>query len=83
MKLNTNEKSGCEKFVDLIQLLLDNEADGKQKKYISDHIEECAPCLDQLEVEKEFRGLFKDKIIKKEVPADLINAIKTKIKSLV
>ncbi len=81
-KIN-EEKSDCEKFLGLVQLLIDDEANSSQKSYINDHIDECAPCLKHLEVEKEFRELVKQKIERKEVPQELIQAIETKIKDLV
>lgn len=74
--------SDCEKFLHLINLLLDNEADQQEEAYISDHIEECAPCLEQLELEKQLRQMLKTRIEHREVPTELIESIKNKIKSL-
>lgn len=77
----TNEE--CEKFLDLIHLLLDNETDRTQEEYLSNHMDDCSPCMKQLELEKEFRDIIRKKIQKKEVPQELITAIRTKIKFLV
>ena len=74
--------SDCEKFLGLVNLMLDNEASQQEKQYISDHIEECSPCLEQLELEKHLRQLLKSKIARKEVPSELAELIKTKIKAL-
>lgn len=83
MEEKKEEISECEKFLGLLNLMLDNEADQKEEQYISDHIEECSPCLKQLELEKQLREMLKSKIAHKEVPSELVELIKTKIKSLV
>ncbi len=79
---NTDHKA-CEKFLGLVQLLLDNETDKSQETYISEHIDECSPCFQHLEIEKQFRDIIRKKIEKKEVPAELVKTIETKIKALV
>ena len=83
MALNNDEYSECEKFLKLISLLLDNEASEEEEHYISQHMDDCSPCFQKLKTEKEYRDLLRAKVGKVEVPADLVNAIKTKIKSLV
>lgn len=83
MKKKNDEQSECEKFLGLVQLFLDDEASSSQASYINDHIDKCAPCLKHLSVEKELRELIKQKIERKEVPQELIQAIETKIKALV
>ncbi|MEM9327632.1 MAG: zf-HC2 domain-containing protein [Bacteroidota bacterium] len=83
MALNKDEHSECEKFIELISLMLDNEASSEEEEYLAQHVDDSAPCLEKLESEKEYREMLKKKIGMKEVPVDLINAIKTKIKSLV
>lgn len=74
--------SECEKFLSLVNLMLDNEANQQEEEYISSHIEECSPCFKQLELEKQLRETLKSKIAHKEVPSELVDLIKTKIKSL-
>ena len=75
--------SECEKFLRLVHLMLDNEADQQEEEYISNHIEECSPCFRHLKLEKQLREMLKTKIAHKEVPSELVDLIKTKIKSLV
>ncbi len=82
MGLKSDEHSECQKFLKLISLLLDNEASEEEEQYLSEHMDECSPCFQKLETEKEFRELLRAKVGKVDVPADLVNAIKTKIKSL-
>lgn len=74
--------SECEKFLGLVNLMLDNEANPQEEQYISDHMEECSPCLKQMELEKQLRELLKTRVAHKDVPPELVDLIKTKIKSL-
>lgn len=83
MKEDKVGMSECEKFLGLINLMLDNEADQKEEQYISEHIEDCSPCLKQMELEKQLREMLKSRIAHKDVPPELIENIRSKIKSLV
>ncbi|MEL7006787.1 MAG: zf-HC2 domain-containing protein [Bacteroidota bacterium] len=83
MEGNNGKKAECEKFLNLVQLLIDNETNHIEETYIKEHIDECAPCFKQMEMEKEFKELVRQKIEKKQVPQELITAIETKIKALV
>lgn len=82
MEENKDGMSDCEKFLHLINLMLDNEANQQEEDYISEHIEECSPCLEQLELEKQLRQMLKARIGHRRVPSELIDSIKNKIKSL-
>ncbi len=83
MEQKSEEQSECEKFLGLVQLLLDNEADQSEERYITEHMDDCAPCFQHMETERQFKELVQQKIDKKEVPLELIQTIETKIKALV
>ena len=83
MEATISEKSECEKFLNLVQLLIDNEANTTEETYIKEHIDECALCLKHMALEKAFKELIQQKIAKKDVPQELIDTIETKIKALV
>ena len=72
----------CEKFIELIDLLLDNEADPDEQKYIADHVDICGKCLEKLELQKQFKELISTRIESKKVPEGLADSIRSKIKSL-
>lgn len=74
--------NGCpesEKCLEIIRLVLDDEASNTQMDYLKDHIEMCMQCLDNFNVEKEIKQALREKLERKAVPQDLIDSIKTKI----
>ena len=77
------ENSECGKFLKLLGLILDDEADEVEKSYLKDHVENCNGCFEQLEIERELKELIKTKLENKSVPEDLIQSIRGKINSLV
>lgn len=81
MKSNTTngQCKELDKCIELLNLIMDNEALPEEESFIDQHLENCACCLKQYEVEKEFRSLIKKKLENKEVPGDLITSIKNKI----
>ncbi|MEM8894585.1 MAG: hypothetical protein AAGC88_08405 [Bacteroidota bacterium] len=68
-----------EKCIELLNVIMDNESIPEEEKFVNEQLENCACCLKQYEVEKEFRSLIKRKLEHKEVPSDLIAMIKHKI----
>jgi mycothiol system anti-sigma-R factor len=75
-------KGNCEKLqdcIELVNLILDNEASENEEKFIREHLGECSCCLKQFEIEKEFRTLIKSRMQQKEVPQGLIASIRSKI----
>jgi anti-sigma factor (TIGR02949 family) len=71
------------KCMEILELLLDGEADSEQEVFFRDHIERCMPCYQHYNLEKTIKELLKTKIEKKPVPNDLVDSIKLKIKETV
>ncbi|MEQ8470941.1 MAG: anti-sigma factor [Marinoscillum sp.] len=82
---DTSEKkgsTGCTEFkkcLEILHLMLDNEANQEQENYLTTHIENCMYCFEQYEVEKQIRELLKTKLANQTVPADLAQAIRLKV----
>jgi len=74
-----NGCSNCERCLEILQLILDDEADEKQQRYFSKHIEICLPCLDHYKLDRAIKKIIQEKIEKKSVPSDLIESIRIKI----
>lgn len=77
-----DKNDGCkqsEKCMEILHLLLDNEATLEQEVYLRDHLDKCLPCLNNFEIEQEIRTLLRTKIEKRAVPSDLLASIKDKI----
>ncbi len=71
--------SGCSEYLEILHLMLDNEATEEQEKYLSVHVDKCMSCLKLYEVEKEIRILIKTKITRQPVPHNLASEIRRKI----
>ena len=65
--------------MEILHLMLDNEASNDQENYVHDHIEQCMVCFEQYEVEKHIRELIRTKLANRPVPEGLANQIRTKI----
>jgi anti-sigma factor (TIGR02949 family) len=82
---NREQNSGCEDFkkcMEILQLMLDNEASKDQEHFVNDHIDNCMVCFEQYQVEQEIRKLLKSKIANQPVPNGLVDDIRTKIQSI-
>lgn len=64
----------------LLELMLDNEATDEQEKLFHEHIEKCMPCYEYFNLEKAIKEVIQTKIKRKPVPGDLVDSIKSKIK---
>jgi anti-sigma factor (TIGR02949 family) len=64
-----------------IQMILDNEASYEQLEHFKQNIDKCLPCIENYNLEVTIRQILCDKIKRKEVPNDVIDAIKLKINS--
>jgi anti-sigma factor (TIGR02949 family) len=66
-----------------IQMILDNEATYEQLEHFNQHIDKCLPCIENYNLEVTIRQILSDKIERKTVPTDVIDAIKVKINTSV
>ncbi len=71
--------SGCGKYLEILQLMLDNEATKEQEAYLNAHVDRCVFCLQHYQLEKEIRILIKTKITMQPVPGGLASEIRRKI----
>ena len=81
-KNGLEDNSGCSEFkkcLDILHLMLDNEASDDQEKYLNAHIESCMVCFEQYKVENEIRILIKIRIKNQPVPAHLAQDIRNKV----
>lgn len=73
---NCPEKQKC---LEILHLILDEEADHEQAAYFKIHMEECWSCFQDYRMEKAIRDLVKTKLDKKPVPLSLMEDIKMMI----
>lgn len=74
-------KSCCKDCIGLLEPVIDGEASDTEIQYLKNHIDQCAPCYQHYEIEKAVKEVVKYRIEKKEIPCDLIECIKSKLKS--
>ena len=71
----------CQKFVDILYLILDDEATEEQKEFFRFHIDKCAKCLEHYQFEKSLWDKIKVKLGEKKCCPDcLVDVIREKIK---
>lgn len=67
------------KCLEVLDLILDNEATLEDQVFFNEHIEECIVCFSQYNIEKQIRELIRTKVRKQPVPQELVSAIKNSI----
>ncbi|MEQ8240891.1 MAG: anti-sigma factor [Cyclobacteriaceae bacterium] len=81
--INKEESNGdCREFercLEILHLMLDNEASKAEEEYLNNHIEGCMTCFEQYEVEKQIRILLQTRLNHQQVPDDLASAIRSKV----
>lgn len=70
----------CQRCLELLQLITDGEASPDEEKEFRNHINECLPCYESYNLEQSIKELLKTKLEQKQVPDDLIESIKQKIR---
>ena len=72
----------CGQFVELMQLILDDEASDEQLKFFHDHMDDCRGCLSHYEGEKNMIDQIRLKLERKCCPDSLKSAILDKIHAI-
>ncbi len=77
--MSSGKCSDIDRYLAVLQLILDNESTKEEEEYLMDHLDECSCCLKEYEIETQVREMLKTKLKQKEVPSGLANSIKAKI----
>ena len=73
---NDGTKCTC---MEMLQLILDEEASSEQQNYFKEHMDRCMPCFKSYHVDSTIKELLKSKCCGGQIPADLVDQIKSKI----
>jgi len=65
--------------MEMLQLILDEEASHEQKEYFFSHMDRCMPCFKSYHVDNKIKELIKSKCCGGQVPSDFVEEIKMKI----
>lgn len=81
LKQSFRSRTSCKGCMELLELITDDEASSVEVKHFQSHINDCLPCYEAYNLEKSIKEMLQTKLEKKQVPEDLINSIKHKIKN--
>ena len=81
IKQNMFGQISCQRCLELLQLMTDGEASQDEEKQFRNHIDDCLPCYEAFNLEQSIKEMLQTKLEKKQVPEDLIQLIKQKIRS--
>ncbi len=70
------KKPSC---MQMLQIILDEQATPQQKQYFKAHMDKCMPCFKTYNVDATIKELIKSKCCGGEAPQELIQGIKQKI----
>jgi mycothiol system anti-sigma-R factor len=70
------KKASC---MQMLQIILDEQATPQQREYFKTHMDRCMPCFKTYNVDTIIKDLIKSKCCGGEAPQDLIEGIKQKI----
>jgi mycothiol system anti-sigma-R factor len=74
--LSDGRKPTC---IEMLQLILDGEANEEQRSYFKVHMDKCIPCFKSYNVDMTIKELLKSKCCNDPVPSGLVDQIKMKI----
>lgn len=78
-KKGSSDCSEFQKCLEILYLMLDNEASQEEETYLHRHFDNCRVCFEHYEVEKQIRELLKTKLANQPVPADLAETIRIRV----
>jgi len=70
------KKPSC---MEMLQLILDNQASKEQRVYFKEHMDRCLPCYKNYNLDQAIKDLLKAKCKGEDVPSDLVDMIKSQI----
>lgn len=73
--LSENNCPDCDKCLEILQSVADNQACIEEKDYFFAHIMDCPHCLECFELEKGLKDCIKMKLERKCVPIELLETI--------
>jgi len=68
--------------MEMLQLIVDNQATDEQRTYFRQHMDNCLPCYKKYNVDMAVSELLKEKCSGENCPDDLVAQIKSKIKMM-
>jgi anti-sigma factor (TIGR02949 family) len=73
----------CEKVINILEMIIDEEATSEDQTYFYSHLEDCSSCFDAHKHQKMLKDFLKLNVKRKDVPASLISTIKNIVQETV
>jgi anti-sigma factor (TIGR02949 family) len=71
----------CDEVLERLHRYLDGECPSNVERIVREHLEECSPCLDRADFQRQLRALIASKC-KEVAPPGLLDRILTKLEQL-
>jgi len=81
MSKETSKDIDCQGFMELIQLILDDEASQEQKALFNKHEHLCHHCADQYNIERSVIEVIRKKVGKNCCPEGFANSVRNSVLS--
>lgn len=75
----SKEENDCMKVLDMLDRILDEEANPAERQKFTDHIEKCMPCYEKYNLDKSMKELLRVRCNHSKVPAGLVDSIRLQI----
>jgi anti-sigma factor (TIGR02949 family) len=66
----------CEKVINILEMIIDDEANPEEQQYFYKHLEECSSCFEAHKHQKMLKSFLKMNVKSRAVPVSLISTIK-------
>ncbi len=70
------ENADCAKVINILEMIIDNEATNQEQSYFYSHLEDCASCFEAHRHQKMLKSFLRMNVRTKDVPASLLSTIK-------
>ena len=65
----------CEKVINILEMIIDDEATSDEQSYFYNHLEDCASCFEAHKHQKMLKSFLKMNVKSRAVPVSLISTI--------
>lgn len=79
MSLQQEEKPDHKTCLEILNLVMDGEATPEQEEMFVKHIQTCMPYYEIYHLDKTIKEMLKSRCCGKDVPGDLLDAIKSRV----
>jgi anti-sigma factor (TIGR02949 family) len=66
----------CEKVINILEMIIDNEASSEDQTYFYNHLEDCSSCFEAHKQQKMLKSFLKMNVKSRAIPVSLISTIK-------